>query len=341
MKINDFSQNFNVVVNKDKYKKILETSSDQLFRYPQWNKQKIIKLIAKSFGVSQNSIAIGNGTSEIIFTLPKVLDNKNVLILSPNFWEYPAANKIYKEKKIIFFPLKETDDFQLNYAKFESKIKKFSTVYLCNPNNPTSTLLDKTSLVDIIKRNTTSIFIVDETYLIFREDYEKQSLINESVLLDNLYVVTSFSKIFSMPGLRIGVLISKPINIENYNKFTIPYLINPMAEIIIPYLLKQKNLLQETRKFYSNQRMKAYTLFLKNFHDKLEIFKPEANFMLVKIISKDTSQEITNKLKKEGIILRDGSEFKYLGNKWLRTAIKTDEEMSILVTSLKKIFDKK
>ncbi len=339
MKIIDYSQNFNAIINKNKIKKALEISCQQLFSYPHKDKKELTKVIAKSLKLPEKSITIGNGATEIIFTLPRFFDNKNILILSPSFWEYSAANMIDKNNNIDFHILKEADNFQLNFTEFESKIKNFSTIYLCNPNNPTSTLIDKTKLLHIIKKKTKSIFIVDETYLIFREDFKEHSLIKEAISLNNLYIVISFSKFFSIPGLRIGILISKPKNIEKFNKITIPYLINPMAEIIIPYLLKQKRFIEKTKKFYSKQRVKAYKLFLNNFNGKLKIFKPEANFILVKILTQKTSQEVVAKLKKNGIILRDGSRFKNLGYKWLRIAIRTDEEMLILIKNLKRIIE--
>ena len=339
MNMHDFSQNFNVIVNKDKFKNILETSSLELFRYPQWKKKKLTKFIAKDLGLTETSIAIGNGTTEVIFTLPRIFDKKKALILSPSFWEYHEANKRYKDIKISFFQLKEADNFELNQVKFERKIKEFSTIYLCNPNNPTSTLIKKSFLVNIIKKNPRSIFIIDETYLIFREDYEKQTLSKEAALFNNLYIVTSFSKFFSIPGLRIGILISNPTNIKRYNESSIPYLINPMSEIIVPYLLNQKKLFKETREFYKKQRAKVYELFLKNFDGKLKVYKPEANFILIKIMTDLTSQEVVKKLRKKGIIIRDGTEFKSLENKYFRLAIKTDDEMTLLITSLKRIID--
>ncbi|NTV55222.1 MAG: aminotransferase class I/II-fold pyridoxal phosphate-dependent enzyme [Candidatus Moranbacteria bacterium] len=97
-------------------------------------------------------------------------------------------------------------------------------------NNPTSVLYEKERLLSIVKEFPDVIFVVDETYLLFRSDFSSLTLSDSATTYENLFVIMSLSKFFSLPGIRLGVMVSGALNRENYmNGFHIPYSVNPLA----------------------------------------------------------------------------------------------------------------
>ena len=333
----DFAQNFNSLGEPAGLENFLASEIKRIFIYPDYRQEMLIKSLAKSFHLPEKSIAVGNGATEILFILPQALKKGKILIVVPTFWEYLFANQRQPGNRLSFYALPEKSGFNIDFQELGKKIKGAVAVYLCNPNNPTSTLADKKKLWRLIKYNPKTDFIIDETYLIFRSDYQKQSLLRMADSVKNLYVVSSLSKIFSVPGLRIGFLSAHQDNIKKYKSLTIPYLANPLVEVAVPRLLAKKNYLKKTRDYYSRQKVKVYNILSRQFKNKLKVFNPEANFMLIKILTKNNSTDIVSQLKKHDIIIRDGAEFKELGKKWLRVAIKTDEENNKLVKTLNKI----
>ena len=91
-------------------------------------------------------------------------------------------------------------------------IKVDDCVFICNTNNPTSTIYQKKKLLELIKNNPNVQFVIDETYLIFRSDYFKQSLAKQAQRQKNLHVVMSLSKFFSIRLIQIFRTICKDIS---------------------------------------------------------------------------------------------------------------------------------
>lgn len=331
----DFAQNFNVFT--PDIKSIIPKNLDYIFRYPDYKHTLLINSISKKFNLDKESIAIGNGATEIIFTLPLVIKKQKIIIVSPTFWEYSFANIERGRKNIENYLLKEELNFKLDVKDLNRHLTANSVVYICNPNNPTSSMTKKEELYNLISVNPDTNFVIDETYLIFREDYEEQSLLEISTKVNNLFVITSLSKIYSVPGLRVGFLAAHPDKIRLYYQNSIPYLTNPLLEHIIPKLLNQDKFLNKTRKFYSKQRKFMFDKFSSMFKSKLKVYEPFANFVLLKILNSQTSTEVVADLGLKGYIARDGNDFLGLGNKWIRTAIRSNFSNEQLFEVLHKI----
>ena len=332
----DFAQNFNALGAPKGIKDFVSQNVDSLFSYPQPQNTEVNFAIANLIDCKTESVNYINGSTEAFFNLPKFLDKPNALIVQPTFWEYKVANR---KNGIIAktFALKESENFSLNVDVLEKRLEKNSVVYLCNPNNPTSTLTKKMQLVGVISKYKEILFVVDETYLIFRHDYSRFTLTKKAQNLSNLYVVSSLSKIFSLPGIRAGFLVSTPKNISLFSRRQIPYASSSLSEEVTKWAVKQTKFITETRNYYLKTREIFYEDLVKSLKRKLLPFRPEANFILAKILTSQTSSDVIARLKTKGLLIRDGKDFKGLNNKWIRFAIKTKEENEILIKNLRDI----
>ncbi|HLD92357.1 MAG TPA: aminotransferase class I/II-fold pyridoxal phosphate-dependent enzyme [Patescibacteria group bacterium] len=337
MKMVDYSNNLNGIKPPDYILGMIKDNYSVFMEYDGQEPIIAISSISKFSGISTKNITWCNGTTQAFFTLPRVLPTGKVLIIGPTFWEYPMANERIKENKITFYLTNEENNFVPEYTRLSEKIKDSKVVYLCNPNNPTSVMYDKGKIVDLIKSNSEVYFVVDETYLMFREDYSNQTLTKLSCELPNLYVVTSFSKFYSLPGIRMGFITSCLENIEKYKKFSIPYIHNPLVNRLLPTLLDDKQFSQKIYNFYKLERIDFYNKLIKNNISVLKIFKPDANFILAKVLVKNyDGKSIEKILAEKGLIIRDASIYKGLDNSWLRFSIKSRKENRLLLRVLKK-----
>ncbi len=330
----NFAENLNAHGSVKGLENFLKRNLTQIYSYPDYRYTNFLDSISKVFQISADSIAVGAGTTEILFTLPRFLQGK-VLIIAPTFWEYSLSN-IRAKNKIDYHILREENDFEIDFNDLQKRIKKVDVVYLCNPNNPTSTIISKDKLISIVRENSGTSFVVDETYMVFRHDYDDLTIVREAEKVQNLYVVTSFSKIFSIPGLRAGFVASNAGNIKKLKNFLPPYSSNVLSVLATIYSLKDNEFLRKTRIFYKIQRTKAFKVFSDGLNKKLKIFYPEANFILAKILVEKNSTVLTAELEERGIFIRDCSEFLGLGNKWIRFAIRKDRDNGILLANLKK-----
>lgn len=340
MKINynlDFSQNLNAFGCPPKIINLLKKEIEKINSYPEKDFSPGIGPIAEHFHISPEEIALGNGTSEIIFNLPRLLPKGRVVILAPTFWEYKAANKRESANIIEKYYLTESNSFDIDFQDFGQKIKDAKTVFICNPNNPTSTILDRKKLLDLISANPNVNFVVDETYLIFRSDYNTLTLVPEAAKLENLYVLLSLSKFFCIPGLRIGFLFSSQFNIQKYLKVAIPYTTNRLVQSVLPHIFTNKTFISKSRLYYEKSRVEFVQKINKLFNGKLLAFPAQTGFILVKILDQNLANTIIDSLLEYGIKVRSGTEFDGLGKEWMRVNIKNYKDNRILINTLEEI----
>ena len=332
----DFSQNFNALGVPRGLNDFVSQNVDSLFSYPQLQNTEVNFSIASLINCKTESVKYVNGSTEAFYSLPKILNKPKTLIVQPTFWEYEVANR----KNGIAtktFALKESENFSLNVEMLEKQLEKDSVVYLCNPNNPTSTLTNKATLIEIISKHKEVLFVVDETYLLFGHDYSRLTLTKKAQNLSNLYIVSSLSKFFSLPGIRAGFLVSTPKNILLFSKCQTPYASSSLSEEVAKWAVGQTKFIAETRNYYLKARKIFYKDLAKSLKGRLLPFKPDANFILAKILANYTSTQVAEKLKKKGLLVRDGIELSGLENVWLRFAIKKPDENRRLISELKTV----
>lgn len=333
----DLAQNMNALGPPPNAKELLSANLDALFEYPHPQDNEVRRVIAQWLDVEVDCVAVGNGATEIIFSLPNVLQKKQNIILSPTFWQYQNSLEKSEQWNVQKFSLNK-HDFSFNPDALRKQLQenaRYTAVYLCNPNNPTSTLIQRDVLLDLANEYKDAFFIIDETYLLFSKDYNEQSMVKAAASEKNIAVLTSLSKFYHLPGIRVGAIVSAPHNINEFLRKKIPYMSNPMIPVVLQELICDKDFINRTRLFYCEQRMKIFNLLNENFYGELEAYKPSTIFTLVHLLTDQTSEEICSFLSNNEIIVRSGKYLPDLGEKWIRIATTQDKNISKLIEVLK------
>lgn len=327
----DFSSNVNPLGFPSSITKIINNRS--LFSvYPDPNSSKLRDDLQKYTGIRKNQIIVGNGATEIIYNFCKVFlhNDTNVLIPVPTFGEYEAASRL-SGSKITFF---KTMNLNKDISEFQDLITKTNCVFVCNPNNPTGILTSKNNLLKILESAyTKSVFIfLDECFIELVPD-SNESLIQYVKEFDNLFILRSLTKSFGLAGLRIGYGLGNKKMIDVLHRTKIPWNVNGIAQIAASKALSNISHLNKTRKLVKNELK-----FLKDSISKINGFicyDSSTNFILIK--SKMNSKKIREKLIEKKILIRDCSNFRGLGNKFIRVAVRTHKENVKLVRALEEI----
>ncbi|HCI05048.1 TPA: hypothetical protein DEW47_03695 [Patescibacteria group bacterium] len=330
----DFSVNTNINTPVQKLIDIASSNAHLVVEYPDSTNVSILKLVSSFLCVPKDNIGIGIGSTQILFQLPNLLEYKRAIVPVPTFWEYTTFNRLFdKEIKKIF--LNANENFHINNANLQKEIEPSDCVFLCNINNPTSILYRKTDVLELVRNNPETHFVVDETYLLFREDFTNQSLTKEAARYDNLHVVLSFSKFFSIPGIRFGVIVSDRDTVKKYTeKFHIPYSVNPLTEILLNNTLNDTEFIHNSRKFYRTEGVVFFNKLSRILKGRLRCYKPDGCFILAKILTNQNSRYIKDTLRKEGCMIRGGHELTDLDETWLRFSIRSDEDNTLLLSKL-------
>ena len=327
----DFSENANPLGPTEKVQQALKQCSGYINVYSDYKNIEINNDLAEFFKVNIENIAIANGSLEAIYALPRFLDSSKATVIAPTYWGYSAGLEVLgkKYKKITLNKELDYDLEQLDRAAKESTM-----MFICNPNNPTSSYIYIKDLLKIIKENKNCHFIIDESHLLLHDNFFDETLSKNVEELKNVSIVYSLSKLFSVAGLRVGALISNSEVIEKYKKCQIPSSLNTMSQVIFPICLKDKDFVEKTRK--------DIHLLVKELEDELNKFdwlevKPSiTNFIICKIKRGITAVDLAEKLQEDGIYIRElSNSYSEINGEWIRISVNRREFNKILVDKLK------
>lgn len=334
----DYSSNINPQGLPNEMRNIIINNIDTLAAYPDSFCSGLRKDISKYLDVSYDSIIVGNGAVEVIFLYLDTLRPEKVLIPVPTFSEYERSCRVMG-LDVEYLELQEKSGFVIDLESIASKLTGgIQAMFLCNPNNPTSTLLSKASLLKVLDYTSQKNIkmIVDETFIELTLEGNKNSLSEYVKHYNNLFIVRAFTKIFSMPGLRLGYGIGDQHIIKKMWDRKMPWSVNSFASMAGPVLSLGTKYLQKTSQWLKNELEWFYRKLNEIHH--IKVFKPHTNFILVKILSEKLNSGILkDEMAKRGILIRDASNFRGLDDKYVRIAVKDRESNLRFLEVLKEV----
>jgi threonine-phosphate decarboxylase len=201
----DFSSNINPLGVPERFKQALCENINVFANYPDPAYRNLKRQVAAYLRVEPEWVALGNGAVDLIYKAISAAGQKRVYGLSPSFSEYRRAAELPKllyEEMSVF----EGDYAGIDISQMLSRIKPDSLVVLCNPNNPTGTLVRREVLAEVSEalagRN--CFLIVDEAFMEFTDCCEAVTMMALVRRYPNLLVIRAATKFFGLPGLRLG-----------------------------------------------------------------------------------------------------------------------------------------
>ena len=252
---------------------------------------------------------------------------KNILCVTPSFAMYEVYAKMIdmNVNQITY-----EDDFSFKIEKTLFQINENTgIVVLVNPNMPVGNAYSKADITAVVNkaRENNALVIIDEAYYYFY-DQTSVDLVKE---YDNVVVLRTFSKMLSMPSLRLGAIISNPENIRCINNYKPHYTVNSIALLFAEAIVdNHAKLLAELQEQY----LEGKTYITKALADNgYETIPSEGCYVCIKPKYK-TSRELTDLLKENNILILCGKD----GLKgWLRLTIAHKKYMEIFMNTLLKI----
>ena len=325
----DFSVNINPLGIPDKVRQALIEAVGTCTRYPDIEVQRLTEAVSNMLGIPENTILFGNGASELFLAVMHTLRPEKVWIPVPSFYgyEYVAENA---DCKIQYFYTKEEQEFTLDETVINEIPSDTDMVFLANPNNPTGMLLRQEVLVRILDycKEQNIYVVLDECFIEFCE--EAYSMLSEVNQYENLMIVRAFTKIFAIPGVRLGYLVSSNEELMRKIKRHLPeWNISAFAEAAGTACAEETAFIEQTRTYVAAERE-----FVVNGLAKmgLTVYPGSANFLMIK-----TELPLYEELLKRKILIRDCSNYKGLVKGFYRIAVKTRAENERLLEKIGEI----
>ena len=311
----DFSVNVNPLGIPDEIKTALEKALSECMNYPDINSDELSKRMSEFFGVRREGLIFGNGASELFVAIVNGLRPKGVLIPVPTFcgYEYAAVNA-----DIMYYEMSEDNGFALDGA-FLDKLTDVDMVFLCNPNNPTGLTIDKELLADIITTcDSKDITVVlDESFSFFcGEDISLSHRVDE---YKNLVIVKSLTKIFAIPGVRLGVAICGDEKKRERIGSALPeWNLSVFAQRAGEAGAGLKGFISDTVGIVKKERDYLCGALEKR---GFGVILGEANYLLFY-----SEMALYDELLKRGVLIRDCADFKGLKDGFYRIAVRGHDE---------------
>ena len=328
----DFSVNLNPCPCPEAVREALYKSLEHADRYPDIRQRAVRQAIARAEGVSADCVIGGNGASELILAIIRMLNPKTVLLPSPCFTGYSHALDSLTSCTIIEHKLRAEAGFALDAGIIQKITRDVSLLILTNPNNPTVRGIAPELLSEIVNKcaETGTALLADESFL--KMSTGSVSLSNQIDNFDKLYIVSGYTKLFALPGVRIGYAISQTRNIERLTGFLPEWNMSVPAQeaaCAAADVLADTDFLARTQETIAREHA-----YLTNELERLGLFvyPSDTCFLLVR-----GAKGLFEKLLADHILIRDCADYALPDAGFVRIAVKDHEANMALVRAVERI----
>ena len=322
----DFSVNINPLGMPDGVEEALQRAIGQSMKYPDIMADELKTAISVMLSVPKEYLQLGNGASEIFMAIVHAIRPEKTLIPIPSFYGYEYAAKAVSGE-IAYFPLKEEAEFMPDEELFDALTEETDLLFLANPNNPTGTLMNRDYLNKLLERcKEKKIYVVlDECFIEFCGT--ECSALPWIEKYPNLLLVRAFTKIYAIPGVRLGDLICSNRSLLEKIRTQIPeWNLSVFAQEAGVACAGKTAYLEKTVNYVKNER-EFLAEGLKKFG--FRVFPGEANFLLI-----HSEKPLYEKLLGKGILIRDCMNFKGLTKGYYRIAVKKRQDNEKLLKAI-------
>ncbi len=331
----DFSSSINPLGPPEIVRKIIAQSQQLIGPYPDTSSSALRNTLAHCWNVSPESIVVGNGSTELIFLIARAMRGGSALILGPTFGEYERAVRLADGRAMhSWMDLRRAFSWQPT----EDDLRVFARgglCFICNPNNPSGTILPRDLILDLARQFSKTVFVIDEAFIDFLPNPDELSCMPSSETYPNLIVLRSFTKFYSVAGLRLGCAVASPGWIRRLEHYKEPWAVNALAQAVGEALISEREFAVRTRRWLVTERQ--WLLDELSEIDGLKSMESCANYILIKITAKDMdARRLYLAMLKDRIVIRNTSNFRGLDSSYIRIAVKKREQNRLLLESLKK-----
>ena len=306
--------------------------------YPDTNNQEIYQKLSEYLNLPVDNIQYFGSSDYLHEYLSRIYvdSGDEVLIVWPSYDNLRLTMQS-SGANINFFELGE--HFTFDFEAFEKEIERLrpKLVYICNPNNPTGTLIDKEYIKFLITKFPETTFLIDEAYIEFSETDTCKEFVRD---FDNILITRTLSKAFGLANIRFGYILASAENIQAISNIRNPKNITTFAQEAAIGALSDISHMRS----YVAEVIKARDFFIdfinNNFSGRLMAYPSHGNFVLIDCLDIQTKSDLLKYLEDNNIFIRAVSQSESLKN-CVRITIGKMHQMKIVANCIDKFFARK
>lgn len=312
----DFSSNINPLGPPPGLKEHLARSLSLIASYPEPQARELRRELAAFLHVPVERLVVGNGASELIHLLILKGRPRRVLVPAPAFSEYSRAARL-SGAEVIYYPLLPGEESLPHDAV--SGLKAGDLFIFCNPHSPTGRLYRRSELLPLVESagRKGAAVMIDESFIHLSESPEESLCGRPGGLF---WVVMSLTKIWALPGLRLGCAVGPADEAAEITRWGDPWRVNALAQQAGLFCLKDKTYLEESLALIKNERLHL----TKWFRDKgyFRVYDSAANYLLLEALDPGFDVALFQDcLARRGVLIRRADNFRGLNRRHFRIAV--------------------
>lgn len=271
---------------------VSEIGEDDISMYPEYLETE--KAIGRYVGIDPKNVMLTNGSDEALRLIMEayISEDDTVVIMEPSFAMFKFYAKL-QGARVVSAPLGPYLEF---IEEPYDDLSDPRMIVLCNPNNPTGTMIPQESILRIADKYPDSIILVDEAYYEFLDETVIPFIKNRK----NIVVTRTFSKAFGLAGIRAGALIADETVLATVRMIASPYMVSSLtSKICLSALTDTDKIIEDVKDIIQTREWLSSELSARGY----QVYPSYANFLMVDM--KDDAIKVMDGLKKKGFLVRD------------------------------------
>jgi histidinol-phosphate/aromatic aminotransferase/cobyric acid decarboxylase-like protein len=318
----------------DMFDELARNLTQMLKFYPS-SADTITAQLARVLGLNPATIAMANGSTELITWMDHMWVHDSLAIPIPTFGRW-TDQPMETGKRVDMFPLREVDFFQLNvdeYVRF-IRMRGSRVAVVCNPNNPDGGYVPRREIIRLMDElSDLDLVVIDESFIDFVEAEQAPSVAMEAAIRPNVVVLKSLGKNFGLHGIRFGYLVANPGLAGKMRKTLPKWNLNSLAETIIFMLDKHGAEYQESLRLLARDR---YSMGMQLARlPQLSVYSSQGNFLLVKLGQGMNGTQLRDHLLgRHQVFIRECGNKLGMSSQFLRLVVRPQQDVARLMEGL-------
>jgi histidinol-phosphate/aromatic aminotransferase/cobyric acid decarboxylase-like protein len=294
--------------------------------------------LCQVLGLNPQTVAMGNGSTELITWIDHLLVHESLAVPVPTFGRW-TDQPMETGKRVDMLLLPEAHGFRLDPTSFVQFVRTRGSraAVICNPNNPDGGFLPKQQVIALLDSlQDLDLIVVDESFLEFSDAEQEPSVAAEAVLRTNVIVLRSLGKNFGLHGVRFGYLVSNPSLARKVRAALPKWNLNSFAETVV-FMLKEHRQeyaesLQRARRDRQEMTWRLSQL------PGLTVYPSQGNFLYVRLPEGVDGTVLRDRLLAEhGVLVRECSNKIGSSSRFLRLVVRPQQDVMRLMSAMEQV----
>ncbi|MFK4221947.1 pyridoxal phosphate-dependent aminotransferase [Streptomyces sp. NPDC019890] len=294
--------------------------------------------LCQVLGLNPQTVAMGNGSTELITWIDHLLVRESLAVPVPTFGRW-TDQPMETGKRVDMLLLPEAHGFGLDPASFVQFVRSRGsrTAVICNPNNPDGGLLPKQQVIALLDSlQDLDLVVVDESFLEFADAEQEASVAAEAVMRTNVIVLRSLGKNFGLHGVRFGYLVSNPTLAGKIRSALPKWNLNSFAETVV-FMLKEHRQEYAESLHQARRDRQEMTMRLSQLPG-LTVYPSQGNFLYVRLPEGVDGTVLRDRLLAEhGVLVRECSNKVGSSSRFMRLVVRPQQDQMRLMSAMEQV----